>query len=211
MFITSPLLCGCKLSSLVYNPQYLPIGKCIIHPTVWSYEPTLFHHGAPLYTSTTWAQLLQTMCLPDWLPNCGSTACRQAPWLASFCCQQGQPGEIKQWYCDPWVGSIKVNGPMVGSWGTLGLRFEEHTQNPNIMTCYAGGEECAQPCAFAKASPWISYPARRAPWRQARRSATWQCGLWAAHCVSSMKRPLFGFPAFQKVIFKAGALKPKPP
>ena len=93
------------------------------HTPYWSYEPTLFHHGAPLYTSTTWAQLLQTMCLPDWLPNCGSTACRQAPWLASFCCQQGQPGEIKQWYCDPWVGSIKVNGPMVGSWGTLGLRL----------------------------------------------------------------------------------------
>ena len=50
--------------------------------------------------------------------------------------------------------------------------FEEHTQNPNIMTCYAGGEECAQPTAFAQASPWISYPARRAPWCQARRSAT---------------------------------------
>ena len=50
-------------------------------------------------SSAAWAQLLQTMCLPDWLPACGPL------WLAdrrlglcegfaAFCCGQGQPGEM---------------------------------------------------------------------------------------------------------------------
>ena len=59
----------------------------------------------------------------------------------------------KQWYYDPAVGS-RSTVQWLEAGGTLGVRFEEHTQNP-IMTCYADGENVPNQLA----SPWISHPA----------------------------------------------------
>ena len=67
------------------------------------------------------------------------TACRQAPWLVRrFCCillraraaRRNAQRRAKQWYYDPGVGS-RSTVQWLEAGGTLGLRFEEHTQNPN--------------------------------------------------------------------------------
>ena len=125
--------------------------------------------------SSAWAQLLETMCLPDWLPACVSLRLADrrlglCEGFAAFYCGQGQPGEMPS--------DVQSNGTMTPEWGQgqrsngwkLGALWAcalRNTPKTPIMTCYADGEECAQPTGFAKASPWI-----RAPLHQARRSAT---------------------------------------
>ena len=149
-------------------------------------------------SSAAWAQLLQTMCLPDWLP----AACRQAPWLVRrFCCillparaaRRNAQRCAKQWYCDPWVGPRSLV-QWLEAGGNLGLRFEEHTQNPNNGLL----------CRWQRMCPtnWLcqSEPMDFSPGGH----------LWARpegqRLDSAVKRPLFGFPAFHRKVLSKRAL-----
>jgi len=107
------------------------------------------------------------MCLPDWLPACGSLRLADrslglCEGLAAFYCRQGQPGEMPS--------DVQSNGTVTPEWGqghwsngwnlwALWACALRSTPKTPIMACYADGKECAQPTGFAKASPWISHPA----------------------------------------------------
>ena len=102
------------------------------------------------------------------------------------------------------LSEVKVNCPMVGSWGHFGLALWGTQNNPDNDLLCRWRRMC--PTNW-RAHGFLTW---RAPLRQAQRSATWQCGPWAAHCFQAWKGHSLGSQPSRKGIFKAGALKTKP-
>ena len=144
-------------------------------------------------------QLLQNMCL-DWQIRFLIAVLRLADkrfglgeGFAAVCC----PATCKAMRT---VRGVKVKVQWLEAGHTLDLCFEEHTQNPTSPTnflCQSEPMDCHPACNVLP-RPKVRQRLANCSRDAAEGKRSWQWGPWA-HCFSDMKRPFYGFLAFQKI------------